>query len=86
MGHAHKDLTDQYAEQLREDVEYRREWCDKIGLGFNLPNYSQLSQPKPNAAARKESMKLLNLRGIGWSGRVDLNHRLPGPELWGRKT
>ena len=25
-------------------------------------------------------MKLLNLRGIKWSGRVDLNHRPPGPE------
>jgi hypothetical protein len=55
MGHAHKDLTDQYAEQIREDVEYRREWCDKIGLGFNLPNYSQFSQPKPNAAARRKA-------------------------------
>ena len=47
MGHAHKDLTDQYAEQLREDVKYRREWCEKIGIGFALPtNVSQLSQPK----------------------------------------
>jgi hypothetical protein len=46
MGHAHKDLTDQYAEQLREDVKYRRKWCEKIGLGFVLPtNVSQLSQP-----------------------------------------
>ena len=25
-------------------------------------------------------MKLLNLRGINWSGRMDLNHRPPGPE------
>jgi integrase len=56
MGHAHKDLTDQYAEQLREDVKYRRKWCEKIGLGFVLPpNVSQLSQPKPNAAARKKA-------------------------------
>jgi hypothetical protein len=56
MGHAHEDLTDQYAEQLREDVKYRRKWCEKIGLGFALlPNVSQLSQPKPNAAARKEA-------------------------------
>jgi integrase len=55
MGHAHKDLTDQYAEQLREDLEYRREWCDKIGLGFDLPNYSQLSQPKPSVVSRKKA-------------------------------
>ena len=29
MGHAHKDLTNQYAEQLGEDVKYRREWCER---------------------------------------------------------
>lgn len=55
MGHAHKDLTDQYAEQLREDVKYRREWCDKIGLGFDLPNYSQLSQPRLAAVASRKA-------------------------------
>src|SRR5215472_3260736 len=27
MGHAHKDLTDQYAE-LRENVKYRRKWSE----------------------------------------------------------
>jgi hypothetical protein len=60
MGHAHKDLMDQYAEQLREDVKYRRE---KIGLGFFLPsNASQLSQPKRGAVGFKESsMKSVNL-------------------------
>lgn len=26
-----------YAEQLREDLEYRREWCDKTGPRFPLP-------------------------------------------------
>ena len=55
MGHAHKDLTDQYAEQLREDVEYRREWCDKIGLGFTLANHSQLSQPKHKAVTSRKA-------------------------------
>ncbi len=52
MGHAHKDFTDQYAEQLLEDVKYRREWCEKIGLGFDLPtNLSQPSQLKLSAVA-----------------------------------
>jgi hypothetical protein len=56
MGHAHKDLTDQYAEQLREDVKYRREWCEKIGLGFVLPtNVSQLSQLKRDTVASKKA-------------------------------
>ena len=67
---AHKDLTDQYAEQLREDVKYRRKWCEKIGLSFVLPtNVSQLSQPKPAVIASSASE------------RVDLNHRPHGPEL-----
>jgi len=36
MGHTHKDLTDQYAEQLREDVKYRRKWCEKIPPWFRF--------------------------------------------------
>ena len=57
------------AEQLREDVDYRRKWCEKIGLGFVLPtNVSQLSQPKPADRFKESSMKLVNLRGIKWSG------------------
>jgi len=55
MGHTHKDLTDQYAEQLRQDVQYRRKWCDEIGLGFNLTNHSQLSQPKHKPAAPRKA-------------------------------
>jgi hypothetical protein len=55
MAHPHKDLTDQYAEQLPEAVKYRREWCHKIGLGFDLSNYSQLSQPKHTAVASRKA-------------------------------
>lgn len=36
IGHANKDVTDKYAEQLKEDIEYRREWAEKVGLGFDL--------------------------------------------------
>ena len=36
IGHANKDVTDKYAEQLQEDVGYRREWAEKVGLGFIL--------------------------------------------------
>src|SRR6266705_741689 len=28
IGHANKDITDKYAEQLKEDVEYRRDWVE----------------------------------------------------------
>jgi hypothetical protein len=31
------DVTDKYSEQLRDDVEYRWEWAEKVGLGFVVP-------------------------------------------------
>jgi integrase len=35
MGHS-QNLMDLYAAQLRLDMAYRREWCEKAGLGFEL--------------------------------------------------
>ena len=35
---------------------------------------------------KESSMKLLNLRGIEWSGREDLNLRPPGPEPVSKKS
>jgi integrase len=37
LGHANKDVTDRYAEQLKEDVEWRKEVAENAGLGFKLP-------------------------------------------------
>ena len=34
IGHANKDITDKYSEQPKDDVEYRHEWAEKVGLGF----------------------------------------------------
>jgi integrase len=34
LGHAAKSLTDLYADGLEKDLAWRREWCDKAGLGF----------------------------------------------------
>ncbi|HJT71530.1 MAG TPA: site-specific integrase [Terriglobales bacterium] len=36
IGHANKDVTDKYAEQLKDDIEYRQEWAEKVGLGFEF--------------------------------------------------
>lgn len=36
IGHANRDVTDNYAEQLKDDVEYRLEWVEKVGLGFEV--------------------------------------------------
>lgn len=44
IGHASKDITDKYAEQLKEDVEYRREWVERVGLGFVVPHVSRVPQ------------------------------------------
>jgi len=38
LGHANKTVTDKYAEQLKEDVEWRKEVAEKTGLGFALPD------------------------------------------------
>jgi integrase len=35
LGHA-RTLTDRYATQLREDEQYRGEWCETAGLGFSV--------------------------------------------------
>jgi integrase len=37
LGHANKDVTDRYAEQLKEDVEWRQQETERAGLGFKLP-------------------------------------------------
>lgn len=43
IGHANKDITDKYSEQLKDDVEYRQEWAEKVGLGFDVPRVPQLN-------------------------------------------
>jgi integrase len=37
LGHANRDVTDKYAEQLKDDKEWRKEVAEKTGLGFALP-------------------------------------------------
>jgi len=37
LFHANKDVTDRYAEQLKEDVEWRKQDVERAGLGFELP-------------------------------------------------
>ena len=35
MGHAAQEIGDIYS-KLKDDVEYRREWCERAGLGFSV--------------------------------------------------
>ena len=36
LGHAKKTITDVYADGLKNDIQWRREWCEKVGLGFSV--------------------------------------------------
>jgi hypothetical protein len=40
-------MSARYARQLPEDVKYRKEWAEKVGLGFELP---QASKPESQAS------------------------------------
>jgi integrase len=36
LGHSKSTVTDFYASGLSKDLAWRREWCDRVGLGFSL--------------------------------------------------
>ena len=52
LGHS-QNLMDLYAAQLRYDVAYRREWCEKAGLGFDLGElgYKNMAPIRPSLVA-----------------------------------
>jgi integrase len=37
VGHAAGDITDQYT-RIGSDIQTRKEWCEKVGLGFKIPD------------------------------------------------
>jgi integrase len=36
IGHAPRSMTDLYANGLKTDRVRRKEWCDRVGLGFSI--------------------------------------------------
>ena len=40
MGHENPDMSTRYGKQLVGDVTYRKEWAEKVGLGFELARKS----------------------------------------------
>jgi hypothetical protein len=36
LGHSKHNVTDLYAIGLEKDEKWRREWCERAGLGFPL--------------------------------------------------
>jgi hypothetical protein len=83
LGNADETLTDGYS-KLGEDVQYRKEVAEQVGLGFELSAKNADVVPSvPNsqaAAATANAMEHIESRGEKWSGRKDLNLRPPGPE------
>lgn len=47
MGHENPEMSTRYGKQLLEDVQYRKQWAEKVGLGFELP---QASEPQLNVS------------------------------------
>jgi hypothetical protein len=37
LPHENPDMSARYGRQVIEDVKYRKEWAQKVGLGFDLP-------------------------------------------------
>jgi hypothetical protein len=54
MGHENREMGTRYAKQLVENVEWRKEWAEKIGLGFNLTSL-QLEVGKPGQLLESEN-------------------------------
>jgi integrase len=52
LGHAKGSVTDLYAGGLQNDHAWRREWCDRAGLGFDLMGYVGLQNAVPIDAAK----------------------------------
>jgi len=60
IGHADKDVTDKYAVQLKEDLDWRKDVAEKTGLGFVLPpsienSVGQLGQLNLQQVAAEEA-------------------------------
>ena len=43
MGHENADMSSRYGKQLTEDTEFRQQWAEKVGLGFELPELAESS-------------------------------------------
>ena len=49
MGHENSDMSSRYGKQLTEDAEFRQQWAEKVGLGFDLAECSE-AEPNLNCA------------------------------------
>ena len=54
MGHENRDMGTRYGQQLLKDVEWRKEWAEKIGLGFKLTSL-ELQVGKPGQLSESQN-------------------------------
>jgi hypothetical protein len=47
MAHADESMSDLY-DKIKEDDEFRLEWAEKCGLGFELPNCTECTECTEN--------------------------------------
>lgn len=52
LGHSKQTVTDFYAGGLSKDLAWRREWCDRVGLGFSLIGLHGLQNVVPIDSAK----------------------------------
>ena len=52
LGHSKQTVTDLYAGGLENDEAWRREWCERAGLGFSLVGLLGLQNASPREAER----------------------------------
>jgi integrase len=50
LGHAKRTVTDFYAAGLEKDEAWRREWCERVGIGFTLDGLQGLQNAVENIA------------------------------------
>jgi integrase len=50
LGHSKQTVTDFYAAGLEKDEVWRREWCERVGLGFTLDGLLGLQNAVVDAA------------------------------------
>ncbi|MDR3725961.1 MAG: tyrosine-type recombinase/integrase [Terracidiphilus sp.] len=56
LGHAGESMTDLY-DKVKEDVEFRRMWAEKCGIGFELPELGLSVVPNVPKVPKKAAMK-----------------------------
>jgi hypothetical protein len=57
MAHDNSDMSSRYAKQLTEDVEFRQEWAEKVGLGFVMPEVSDMETGLSCATCATDSVE-----------------------------